>query len=150
MRGRLLVQAGTKFLAGIAVVGLLLFLSAGTIGYWHAWLLIGVLFIPMLVVGAVLLLKCPELLKKRLNANEEETEQKRVMGLSLLMFVGGFVVAGLDFRHGWSHLPNGVIIAAAILFVAAYGLFAEVMRENAYLSRTVEVQANQKVIDTGL
>lgn len=150
MRGRLIMQASMKLLSGIILIGLLLFLPAGTIRYWNAWLFVGVLFIPMLFVGCILLIKSPELLIKRLNTKEKETAQKQVIALSLLMFVGGFVVAGLDFRFGWSNLPCWAIITAVIIFLLAYGLYAEVMRENAYLSRTVEVQKEQKVIDTGL
>jgi len=132
------------------MVSILLFLPAGTIHYWNAWLFMGVLFIPMFIAGLILLLKSPNLLSKRLNVKEKETEQKQVIGLSLLMFVGGFIVAALDFRYSWSKLPDWVIIAAMIIFLISYGLYAEVMRENAYLSRTIEVQENQKVIDTGL
>lgn len=150
MRGRLIMQASIKLLLGVILIGILLFLPAGTIRYWNAWLFVGVLFIPMLFVGGVLLMKSPELLKKRLNTREKEAAQKQVIGLSLLMFVSGFVVAGLDFRFGWSNLPGWVIISAALIFLFAYGMYAEVMRENAYLSRTVEVQKEQKVIDTGL
>ena len=150
MQNKLLIQAITKFLMGLIVVSILLFLPAGTIHYWNAWLFMGVLFIPMFIAGLILLLKSPNLLSKRLNVKEKETEQKQVIGLSLLMFVGGFIVAALDFRYSWSKLPDWVIIAAMIIFLISYGLYAEVMRENAYLSRTIEVQENQKVIDTGL
>jgi len=150
MQSKLLIQAITKFLMGLIMVSILLFLPAGTIHYWNAWLFMGVLFIPMFIAGLILLLKSPNLLSKRLNVKEKETEQKQVIGLSLLMFVGGFIVAALDFRYSWSKLPDWVIIAAMIIFLISYGLYAEVMRENAYLSRTIEVQENQKVIDTGL
>ena len=150
MQSKLLIQAITKFLMGLILVSILLILPAGTIHYWNAWLFMGVLFIPMFIAGLILLLKSPDLLGKRLNVKEEETEQKQVIGLSLLMFVGSFVVAALDFRYSWSKLPDWVIIAAVIIFLISYGLYAEVMRENAYLSRTIEVQENQKVIDTGL
>jgi len=150
MQNKLLIQAITKFLMSLAVVSMLLFLPAGTIHYWNAWLFMGALFIPMFVVGLILLRKSPTLLAKRMNVKEEETEQKQVIGLSLLMFVGGFIVAALDFRYSWSDLPNWIIVAAMIIFLISYGLYAEVIRENAYLSRTVEVQENQKVIDTGL
>lgn len=150
MSGKLIWRAGSKLLLGLAAVSLLLFWPAGTFHYWNAWLFILLLFVPMLVLGAVLLLKAPELLQKRLNANEKEPEQRRVVALSALMFVAGFIVAALDFRFGWSRLPQWVIIAAALLQLFSYGLYAEVMRENAYLSRVVEVQAHQKVIDTGL
>jgi len=150
MQSKLLIQAIIKFLMGLIMVSILLFLPAGTIHYWNAWLFMGVLFIPMFIAGLILLLKSPNLLSKRLNVKEKETEQKQVIGLSLLMFVGGFIVAALDFRYSWSKLPDWVIIAAMIIFLISYGLYAEVMRENAYLSRTIEVQENQKVIDTGL
>lgn len=150
MRSKLLIQAITKVTLGLVLVSILLFFPAGTIHYWNAWLFMGVLFIPMFLAGLILLLKSPNLLAKRLKAKEEETEQKQVIGLSLLMFVGGFIVAALDFRYSWSNLPEWVIAAAVLIFLISYGLYAEVMRENAYLSRTIEVQENQKVIDTGL
>lgn len=150
MNGKLLVQAVGKLLAGLAAVMLVLFLPAGTFGYWNAWLFIALLFVPMLAVGGALIVKAPELLQKRLSANEKEKTQRWVVGLSALLFVVGFCTAGLDFRFGWSRLPLWVVITAAALQLVAYGLYAEVLRENAYLSRTVEVQENQKVIDTGL
>ncbi|WP_086347997.1 methyltransferase family protein [Candidatus Enterococcus clewellii] len=150
MNRKLLLQTLIKFLLGLAVISLLLFLPAGTIYFWNAWLLIGVLFIPMLLLGIVLWIKAPELLAKRLNTKEKQTEQKQVVSLSLLMFVTGFIIAGLDYRFGWSPLPLWLIILAAVLLLAAYGMYAEVMRENMYLSRTIEVQENQQVIDTGL
>jgi protein-S-isoprenylcysteine O-methyltransferase Ste14 len=135
---------------GLSTVSLLLFLPAGSIDYWNAWIFIGLLFIPMLITGIILLLKAPDLLAKRLNTKEKEIEQKQVITLSVFMFVGGFIVAALDFKYSWSNLPDWVIIAAAVIFLTSYGLYAEIMRENAYLSRTVEVQESQKVIDTGL
>ena len=147
---KLLIQAVTKFAAGLLMVGLLLFLPAGTLRDPGGWRFCALLFIPMLILGAVLFWKAPELLKKRLATKEKESEQRAVIGASLLMFVGGFVVAGLDFRFGWSHMPGWVVTAASVLLLVSYGLYAEVMRENAYLSRTVEVQEGQKVIDTGL
>lgn len=150
MKKSLLGQALTKFGAGLVLVGLLLFLPAGTLAYPGGWLFCGLLFIPMLILGTVLFLKAPELLRKRLAGKEKETAQKQVIGLSLLMFAGGFVVAGLDFRFGWSHIPGWVTIAASVVLLISYGLYAEVMRENAYLSRTVEVQEGQQLIDTGL
>jgi len=150
MKSKLLIQAITRFLMGVVVVSVVLFLPAGTIHYWNAWLFMGVLFIPMFMAGLILLLKSPNLLAKRLNVKEKETEQKQVVGLSLLMFGGGFIVAALDFRYNLSKLPDWVVVAAMIIFLISYGLYGEVMRENAYLSRTVEVQENQKVIDTGL
>lgn len=150
MNGKLLLQTLVKFILGLAVISLLLFLPAGTVHFWNGWLLISVLFVPMFLLGIILLIKAPDLLVKRLNTKEKESEQKQVVLLSFLMFVGGFIVSGLDFRFGWSHLPIWLNVLAAILLVAAYGMYAEVMRENAYLSRTVEVQENQQVIDTGL
>lgn len=150
MKATLLFQAVTKFLLGLAMIGLLLFLPAGTLDYPMGWLFCGLLFLPMLVLGIVLYLKAPELLRKRLASREKETAQKQVIGLSGLMFVGGFVAAGLDFRFGWSRMPGWVTAAASVVLLISYGLYAEVMRENAYLSRTVEVQKGQKVIDTGL
>lgn len=132
------------------MIGILLFVPAGTIYFWNAWLLMGLLFVPMLFVGIILFVKAPELLEKRLNSKEKENEQKQVVGWSLLIFVVGFVVAALDFRFEWARFVDWIVIAASVIFVVAYGLYAEVMRENAYLSRTVEIQENQKVVDTGL
>ena len=146
---KILVQASGKFFAGLLVIGALLFVPAGTFRYWNGWLFIAVLFIPMFVLGIVLLIKNPELLQKRLDAKEEQEEQKTVVALSGLMFLAAFVVAGLNFRFGWLILPYGVVIAGTVVFLLAYIMYAEVLRENAYLSRTVEVQENQKVIDTG-
>lgn len=150
MRWELLIQACIKFLLGLIIVGLLLFLPAGSIYYWNAWIFIGVLFIPMFIAGIILLWKSPDLLAKRLNAKEEEIEQKKVIALSFLMFVCGFIVAALDYRYSWSQLPDWLIIISVIIFLSSYVLYTEVIRENAYLSRTIEVQENQKVIDTGL
>ena len=147
---KLLMQAVTKFAAGLLMVGLLLFLPAGTLRYPGGWRFCALLFIPMLILGAVLFRKAPELLKKRLAGEEKESEQRAVIGASLLMFVGGFVVAGLDFRFGWSNMPGWLVTAASVILLISYGLYAEVMRENAYLSRTVEVQEGQKVVSTGL
>ena len=147
---KLFVQAVTRFLSGLLIVGLLLFLPAGTFAFWQAWLLIFILFVPMFIAGLILMKKSPDLLRKRLNAKEEQTEQKTVILLSGLMFLAAFIAAGLNIRFGWIALPGAVSFAAAIVFLLAYVLYAEVMRENAYLSRTVEVQENQKVIDTGL
>ena len=132
------------------IVGLLLFLPAGTFSYWQGWLLMGILFVPMFIAGLVMLKKAPGLLRKRLGVREEESEQKTVIALSALMFLAAFIMAGLNFRFGWIVLPSWVSFAAAVLFLLAYALYAQVLRENAYLSRTVEVQENQKVIDTGL
>ena len=150
MKARLLIQAMVKYLSGLLIVGLLLFLPAGTMHYWNAWLLIGALFIPMLFMGAILLVKSPDLLAKRLKSNETEREQKRVIRLSAMMFIGGMIASALDFRFVWSNMPSWVSLAAAAVLLIAYGLFAEVMRENAYLSRTIEVQEGQCIVDTGL
>ncbi len=150
MTKRLFIQSVTKFLIGIIVIGVLLFLSAGTFQWRNAWLLMGILFIPMFFAGIVMMLKNPELLKKRLNAKEQQSEQQLVVKLSGLMFVIGFVTAGLNFHFRWIILPDYVSWIAACIFLLSYLLYAEVLRENTYLSRTVEVQENQKVIDTGL
>ena len=150
MDGRLFVQAIAKFLAGLALMALLIFLPAGDLRWWKGWLLIGILFAPMFVAGLVMMRRSPELLRKRLSAKEEQGEQRQVVALSGLMFVAAFVVAGLNHRFGWIELPEWVSWAAAAVFLAAYALYAEVLRENVWLSRTVEVQAHQKVVDTGL
>jgi len=147
---KLLISALSKFIAGLILMGLVLFLPAGTWNYSNAWLFLGLLFIPMLILGVVLFLKAPELLEKRLQSKEKESTQKGVVAASGLMFIGSFVLAGLDFRFGWTNVPAWVVILAAVILLASYGMYGEVMRENAYLSRTVEVQENQKVIDTGL
>lgn len=150
MKKQLMLNAMVKFLGGLLLVGLVLFLPAGTFDYPNAWLFIALLFIPMFLLGVVLFAKAPELLEKRLNTKEKETAQKGVVGLSAVMFIVAFIVAGVDFRYGWSKFPMWLMIVAAVLLLVSYGLYAEVMRENAYLSRTVEVQQNQKVVDTGL
>ena len=147
---KLLINAVFKFLFGIVLVGLLVFFPAGTFNFYNGWLFCALLFVPMLFLGAVLFVKTPELLKKRLDTKEKETSQKSVVALSGLVFIGGFAVAGLDHRFGFSRVPLAVVIVASLLFLLSYGLYAEVMRENAYLSRTVKVQEGQKVIDTGL
>ena len=147
---KLLVEALTKFICGLLLVGLLIFLPAGTFCYTYGWLLIGLLFVPMLIAGFVMLGKSPEFLKKRLDAKEKQGTQKGVVAFSGLMFIAGFVVAGLDFRFGWSAMPAWVVITASVLFLAAYALYAEVMRENAYLSRTIQVEEGQTVVDTGM
>lgn len=147
---KLLLNASTKYLLGLLMICLLLFWPAGTLEYWNGWLLIALLFLPMLVLGVVLFFKAPQLLEKRLSTKEKQREQKQVVALSGLVFLGGFLLCGLDFRFGWSQMPVGVAAAASVIFLISYGLYAEVMRENAYLSRTVEVQEGQKVIDTGL
>ena len=150
MDTKLFTQALTKFFLGVVIIGLLLFLPAGSFRYWQGWLLMGILFVPMFIAGFVLMAKNPELLRKRLNAKEEEKEQKTVVGLSALLFIAAFVVAGLNWRFQWCVLPNWAVWIAAALFLACYLLYAEVLRENTYLSRTIEVQENQKVIDAGL
>ena len=143
-------QAITKYLTGVLCVGLLVFLPAGTLAFYNGWLLMSVVCVPILLVGIMMLVKSPALLKKRLRAKEIQKEQDLVVKLSGLMFLIGFIVAGLNYRFGWHMLPKGVSLAAAAVFLAAYLLYAEVMRENAYLSRTIEVQEGQQVIDTGL
>ena len=150
MDKRLFIQAMTKFLGGVVLVGLLLFLSAGSLRYWQAWLLIVILFVPMFIVGLVMMGRNPALLRKRLDAREKESEQKTVVALSGLLFIASFAVAGLNWRFQWWVLPNWTVWVAAGLFLLSYLLYAEVLRENTYLSRTIEVQENQKVIDTGL
>lgn len=147
---KLLINALTKFTCGLLLVGLLLFLPAGTLSYTYGWLFIGLLFVPMLIAGFVMLFKSPEFLAKRLDAKEKQGTQKGVVALSGLMFITGFAVAGLDYRFGWSAMPTSVVVIASVLFLAAYALYAEVMRENAYLSRTVKVEEGQTVVDTGL
>ena len=147
---KLFTQAITKFTLGLLLVGALLFIPAGSFSYWQAWLLIGILFIPMFIAGLIMMKKCPELLRKRLNGKEEENEQKEVVLFSGLMFAAAFILAGLNYRFDWFMLSDWVSIIAAVIFLIAYALYAEVMRENVWLSRTVEVQENQKVIDTGL
>lgn len=147
---KLLAQGLLKMLSGMLIVALVLFLPAGSWNYFNGWLFCGLLFLPMLVLGALLLWKAPALLEKRLNTKEQEKTQMAVVAVSSLLFLAAFVAAGLDFRFGWTHVPIWLVCLAAVLQLAAYGLYAEVMRENAWLSRTVEVQENQKVIDTGL
>ena len=149
-KNELFLQALGKFLLGAVVVGLLLFLPAGSMQYWQGWLLMGILFMPMFCAGLVMMAKNPELLRKRLNAKEEEKEQRTVVILSGLLFVAAFVVAGLNWRFRWCVLPDWAVWVSAGLFLVCYLLYAEVLRENTYLSRTIEVQENQKVIDTGL
>ena len=150
MTVKLFVQAMAKFLLGVVLVGTLIFLPAGTLDYFGGWLLMGILFVPMFGAGLVMMCKNPALLKSRLNAREKQSGQSLVVRLSGLMFLAGFVAAGLSFRHGWLMLPRGVSIAAAVAFLLAYLLYAEVLRENAWLSRTIEVQEGQRVVDTGL
>ena len=150
MDTKLFSQAILKFLIGFLIVGSLLFLPAGTFAYWQAWLFLGILFIPMFIAGLMMMKKSPDLLRKRLNAKEEQSEQKTVIILSGLMFLAAFIVAGLNFRFGWIVLHAWFSYAAAFVFLFGYALYAEVLRENVWLSRTVEVQENQRVIDTGL
>ena len=147
---KLLFQAIFKFTLGVLMLVLLIFWPAGTFNYWNAWLLMGLLFIPMFIAGIILWIKNPDLLRKRLDVKEKEEEQKKVIGMSAIIFIIGFILAGLDFRNGWSYMPVEIVSVASIIFVISYILYAEVLRENAYLSRTIEVQENQKVIDTGL
>jgi protein-S-isoprenylcysteine O-methyltransferase Ste14 len=147
---KLMALASTKFFTGLVLVGLLLFLPAGTIHYPCGWLLMAVLFVPMFIVGVMMLLRSPELLKKRLNTKEKETEQKKVVALSGVMFIVAFVVAGLNFRYSWIAMPTWSVWGAVAVFLLSYIMYAEVLRENEYLSRTIEVQENQKVVDTGL
>ena len=150
MKPYLFFQALTKFLLGVIIMGLLIFLPAGTLHYWQGWLLMGILFVPMFIAGLVMMAKNPELLQKRLNAKEQEKEQKTVVALSGLLFIATFIIAGLNWRFQWCVLPNWVVWVAAGLFLVCYLLYAEVLHENTYLSRTIEVQEHQKVIDTGL
>ena len=147
---KLFLNAIVKFLCGLLLVGLLVFLPAGSFAYFEGWLFCVLLFVPMFFAGIVMLIKAPALLEKRLDVKEKRSSQKGVVGFSGLIFIAGFVLAGLDFRFGWSEVPTAVIIIASIFFVASYILYAEVMRENAYLSRTIKVEENQKVVDTGL
>lgn len=150
MENNLLTQALAKFFLGVIILGILIFLPAWSLHYWQGWLLMGILFVPMFVAGLVMLAKNPDLLRKRLNAKEQEAEQKTVVKLSGLLFISAFVVAGLNWRFGCWVLPDWVVWVAAGLFLASYLLYAEALRENTFLSRTIEVQENQKVIDTGL
>ena len=150
MTMKLFLAAIIKFLLGVALVGVLIFLPAGTFSYFNGWLLMGILFVPMLFAGIVMMFKNPDLLRSRLNAKEKQQEQSLVVKMSGLMFFSGFIVAGLGVRFHWYILPIGVAVGAAAVFLVAYILYAEVMRENTYLSRTIEVRENQKVIDTGL
>ena len=150
MRLRLLLSALTKYLVGVVMVGALVMLPAGSVEYWQGWLFMAVLFIPIFIAGVVMLVRSPELLEKRLSAKERASEQCLVVKLSGLLFVAVFVIAGFNWRYGWCMLPEWAVWSAVVLFLAGYMLYAEVLRENVYLSRTIEVQAGQKVIDTGL
>lgn len=150
MTKELFIQAIIKFISGIILMGLLLFVPAGTIHYPNGWILMAILFIPMFIAGIIMMIYNPELLKKRLNAKEEQNDQKTVIALSGIMFLATFITAGLNFRFNWMHFPKWVVYLGIVLFLASYAMFGEVLRENTYLSRTVEVQENQKVVDTGL
>ncbi len=147
---KLFLEAVCKFILGVILVGIMIFAPAGTLSFFNGWLLMGILFIPMFVAGIIMLFKSPELLKSRLDAKEKQKEQGLVVKLSALMFLAGFVIAGFGIRFGWYVLPRGVSIGAAAVFLASYIIYAEVLRENVYLSRTIKVQENQKVVDTGL
>ena len=147
---KLLINALAKYICGVLLVGMLIFLPAGTLDFSGGWLFMGLLFVPMVIAGFVMFFKNPDFLAKRLDAKEKQDKQKGVLALSGLMFVIGFVVAGLDYRFGWSEMPVAVTVAASVLFLGAYGLYAEVMRENVYLSRTIKVEEGQTVVDTGL
>lgn len=147
---KLFFEAIIKFLLGVILVGVLIFLPAGTFSYFNGWLFMGILFVPMFIAGIVMMIKDPSLLKSRLDAKEKEKKQDLVVKLSGLMFLSGFIVAGLGFRFDWYTLPRSVVIVGAVLFLLSYVLYAEVLRENTYLSRTIVVQEGQKVIDTGL
>ena len=146
----LLIQALVKFFAGVVILGLLIFLPAGSLGYWQGWLFMGILFVPMFVAGLVMIARNPDLLRKRLSAKEEEKEQKIVVAMSGQIFIAVFLVAGFNWRYQWIVLPDWAVWVSAVVFLACYLLYAEVLRENTYLSRTIEVQENQKVVDTGL
>ena len=150
MDKKLFIQAIIKYILGVVSIGALLFIPACSFEYWNGWLFMGLLFIPMFIAGIILMIKNPELLRKRLNAKEKENEQKEVILFSGLMFLSGFIIAGLNYKYNWIEVPNIVVIISSILFIIAYILYAEVLRENTYLSRTIEVQENQKVVDTGM
>ena len=150
MNKELFFQAIIKFILGFLIVGLLLFIPANTIYYWNGWLFIILLFIPMFIAGIIMMFKAPDLLKKRLNIKEKEKEQKQVVRLSALMFIAGFIIAGLNYRYNWIKLPNIIIIISSIVLIFAYIMYANVLIKNSFLSRTIEIQKNQKVIDTGL
>ena len=150
MNIKLFFEAILKFILGIIVVGFLIFIPAGTINYWNGWLLMGLLFIPMFIAGIIMMIKSPKLLQSRLKAKETEKEQKTVITLSGIMFIAGFIIAGLNYKYNWIHLPNASIIISSIIFILSYIIYGIVLRENQFLSRTIEVQKGQKVIDTGL
>ena len=150
MDRKLVVQAITKFILGFVLIALLLFIPSGTLNYWNAWLFICILFVPMFIVGIILMVKNPDLLRKRLNSKEKESEQEILLLIVGVMFICGFVISGLNYRFKWIILSKWIVFVASIIFLFAYVLYAEVLRENMYLSRIIEVQENQKVIDTGL
>ena len=150
MDRKLVVQAITKFILGFVLIALLLFIPSGTLSYWNAWLFICILFVPMFIVGITLMIKNPDLLRKRLNSKEKESEQEILLLIGGVMFICGFVISGLNYRFKWIILSKWIVFVASIIFLFAYVLYAEVLRENMYLSRIIEVQENQKVIDTGL
>lgn len=150
MNIKLFIEAIVKFIFGVIIIGLLIFLPAGSLNYWNGWLFMGILFISMFIVGIVMMFKSPDLLRSRLSAKEKEKEQKEVVLLSGLMFFVGFIVAGLNYRYDWIELPNTIVIIASFVFILSYVLYAEVLRENTFLSRTIEVQEEQKLISTGL
>lgn len=150
MNKKLFFEAITKYLMGLILVSILLFIPAGSIKYINGWLFIGLLFIPMFIAGIIMLFKNPELLKNRLNAKEKQNEQKEVLIISGIMFISGFIIAGLNYRYSWIELPNIVIIISSIIFIISYILYAEILRENTYLLRTIEVKKEQKIIDTGM
>lgn len=150
MTKKLFIQAICKMALGIMLAGLLVFLPAGTLSYFNGWLLLSVLFVPMFLAGIIMMVKKPELLKRRLKAKETEKEQRLVIGLSGVMFIAGFIIAGFDFRYGWSRVSDTVIAVAVSMYLLSFLFYTEVIRENEYLSRTIEVQENQKVIDSGL
>ena len=147
---KLFFSAIIKFSLGVLLIGLLLFIPANTINYWNGWLFMGLLFIPMFIAGIIMMIKSPNLLRKRLDAKEKENKQRQVVALSGLMFLAGFIIAGLNYKYSWIILPKSVVIISSVIFIIAYILYAEVLRENAYLSRTIKVEENQQVVDTGL
>lgn len=150
MNLKLFIQAIIKFIFGVLIIGLLLFIPANTLNYFNAWLLMGLLFIPMFIVGIIMMIKSPDLLSRRLNIDEKEQEQKEVLILSGLMFIIGFVIAGLNYRYNWTKIPNIIVCISSIVFILSYIMYAIVLKENTYLSRTIKVEENQKVVDTGL
>lgn len=150
MNIKVFLEAIIKFLCGVLVIGFLLFISAGTINYFNGWLFMILLFIPMFITGIIMVIKSPSLLKSRLNAKEKEKDQKEVVLLSGIMFLVGFITAGLNYRYSWIMIPNVIILVASIIFITSYILYAEVLRENVFLSRAIEVQKGQEVIDKGL